>query len=702
MKKILFFIILVFGFIGMRGQTMITAFDAPVMLLNLNERDSDTVVVISNDTVYWAIITGGASLWSQNGSDIYYSSGDVGINTSTPGKDLDVQGDVNISDTLETGFIQAGGDLGMSSGQQDDFPLIVDGPMCIQSYDNSLGTYGGGIWEIDQTTNPVKLLWQEYKVGYGTSVFLGQSAGYSPSTYSGNGQMAGVGYLALGGSTGVGETALGWSAGYQTSGQNNIYLGNFPGYGCSGDNNFIAGFRAGGYSGAHLSDDGNIMIGNSAGYSSTSAQYNVMIGQTAGEDNTTGDKNIFLGYSAGGSNTSGGNNIFAGFHAGGRNTTAYNNIAGGWYALYNNETGAGNVAWGQRAGYNWEGDYGLFLGYRAGADDAGTGGPVMYLAWNEDDGLLNDTWLHGDSDGYVYAPYGRLYLTNSTSGSLVSDESGQLELTANDGLKITKHSGTEANIYIDPLPPAVSSAADTCFLVLNGVSEKMSYWGYQDLLDEFSSDLGYGAEATASTLSIDSIYEETVDNGVYIEGTLLKDNTLTVSNRVDFDGIIEDVTPDRNLVQNSDGQVEYSEAAYMSWSDNHASSFTLLQSTWTKIPLTDGTYANYITAKNITMTDDSTATVSVAGIFRITFTVTLNIGSDIDVLRLQPRVNGSGYGGACITMIEVESGRKELAFIDLTVELSSGDEITLYAYQANVSSVSVSIPVTTVSIHKLY
>lgn len=214
--------------------------------------------------------------------------------------------------------------------------------------------------------------------------------------------------------------------------------------------------------------------------------------------------------------------------------------------------------------------------------------------------------------------------------------------------------------------------------------------------------VGGSSDSSSTSYTLDSLLSNTDLLIKPTGGDVTIDGTLTTDDAVDLDGIAEDVTPDRNLVQNSDGQVKYSEVSYMSWSDNHASSFTLPQSTWIKMPLTDGTYADYITAKNITMTDDSTATVSVDGIFRITFTVTLNIGSDIDVLRLQPRVNGSGYGGACITMVEVESGRKELVFVDLTVELSSGDEITLYVYQANVLSVSVSIPVTTMNIVKIY
>src|SRR5690606_16898202 len=46
---------------------------------------------------------GGGSQWSSNGSDIYYSLGNVGIGTSTPGEALSVSGDANISGATSLG-----------------------------------------------------------------------------------------------------------------------------------------------------------------------------------------------------------------------------------------------------------------------------------------------------------------------------------------------------------------------------------------------------------------------------------------------------------------------------------------------------------------------------------------------------------------------------------------------------------------------
>jgi hypothetical protein len=59
---------------------------------DLSISDGNTVTLPSN-----------SSLWSQNGSNIYYSDGNVGINTDTPNSDFHVNGSVRINNLLHFG-----------------------------------------------------------------------------------------------------------------------------------------------------------------------------------------------------------------------------------------------------------------------------------------------------------------------------------------------------------------------------------------------------------------------------------------------------------------------------------------------------------------------------------------------------------------------------------------------------------------------
>lgn len=47
-----------------------------------------------------SIPSGGASLWTENGTDIYYNSGNVGIGLSDPDEDLEVNGNIKLSSSL--------------------------------------------------------------------------------------------------------------------------------------------------------------------------------------------------------------------------------------------------------------------------------------------------------------------------------------------------------------------------------------------------------------------------------------------------------------------------------------------------------------------------------------------------------------------------------------------------------------------------
>jgi hypothetical protein len=86
--------------------------------------DDQVAISDASELTGWKCATQAAALWSQNASDIYYDTGNVGIGTSAPGYTLEVVGSTNLgggSDGLQvsaTGVISNGN---MNPVQIDDF-----------------------------------------------------------------------------------------------------------------------------------------------------------------------------------------------------------------------------------------------------------------------------------------------------------------------------------------------------------------------------------------------------------------------------------------------------------------------------------------------------------------------------------------------------------------------------------------------------
>lgn len=93
------------------------------------------------------------------------------------------------------------------------------------------------------------------------------------------------------------------------------------------------------------------MVGNSAGYSNTTANGNSFFGHNAGYTNSTGNNNTFLGANAGYDNTAS-SGTFIGFNAGANNTSGASNTAIGRDAGFTMTNGTGNVFMGRDAGYS--------------------------------------------------------------------------------------------------------------------------------------------------------------------------------------------------------------------------------------------------------------------------------------------------------------------------------------------------------------
>ncbi|MCQ2375798.1 MAG: tail fiber domain-containing protein [Salinivirgaceae bacterium] len=213
------------------------------------------------------------------------------------------------------------------------------------------------------------------------NVFVGTNAGYSNWAGSDNvivGNDAGKSIVTATSNVIIGEKAgwlskssqcnilIGRRAGQQTTGQSNVFIGDYAGSG-------------------NMGGEYNVMIGDEAGYSNTSGTRNVAIGFKVAWLNTSGSDNVMIGNKSGFSNTTGKNNVAVGNSVGYSNTRGENNVFLGWRAAYNNTTGSNNTMLGLESGFkntiSW---HNVFIGWRAGyhynnteSTDSNKGGNVF-------------------------------------------------------------------------------------------------------------------------------------------------------------------------------------------------------------------------------------------------------------------------------------------------------------------------------------
>jgi len=172
------------------------------------------------------------------------------------------------------------------------------------------------------------------------NIVFGNAAGYGlildPTSQNQSVNNLFMGYMAGYQSTGNFNIFLGRYTGmYNTTGTKNIVIGDRAGNNCTGSNNIFQGESAGDYttgnnnlimgtlSGLFLTGDNNIALGKSSlqgvYHGNSTGANNTAIGQNAGSVITTGDNNIFLGTDAGTATSTGISNVYIGKTAGGSN-----------------------------------------------------------------------------------------------------------------------------------------------------------------------------------------------------------------------------------------------------------------------------------------------------------------------------------------------------------------------------------------------
>ncbi|MBN1227332.1 MAG: tail fiber domain-containing protein, partial [Deltaproteobacteria bacterium] len=312
------------------------------------------VTITSDDAANTITITsagGGGSPWSESGGNVYRSLGNVGIGTSNPSYNLDVNGTINA-----TGEYRVDGKTALKVENNSIF--IGD----LAGFFNTTGDYNIFIGRAAGSSNTEGL----------KNNFIGDHAGSSNTTGSCN-------------------TFIGDNAGYyNTTGSLNTFLGNSAGFpNTIGYSNTFIGDSAGA---SNTTGALNTFIGNFAGSLNTTGENNTFIGRSAGSANTTGNLNTFIGYNAGSSNIIGAYNTFLGNSAGASNATADHNTFIGGYAGSSNTEGNHNTFLGYGTGYsNISGSGNLFLGFGAGSNE--TGSNKLYIANGSDN---SSVLVYGD------------------------------------------------------------------------------------------------------------------------------------------------------------------------------------------------------------------------------------------------------------------------------------------------------------------
>ncbi|MCB1580167.1 MAG: hypothetical protein KDJ32_04695, partial [Alphaproteobacteria bacterium] len=154
--------------------TLTTCNGANENLLRINTGPNPDVVEICNEddgspgSFAWVSVAAGANLWSQNGSDIYYGSGNVGIGLNNPNDALDVVGTAEI-----TGATILGSTLGVTGATTLSGTLAVTGTSALNNDVTITGGATGGTTDAlsvrDSSASVIFTVQNDGTVGIGLS-----------------------------------------------------------------------------------------------------------------------------------------------------------------------------------------------------------------------------------------------------------------------------------------------------------------------------------------------------------------------------------------------------------------------------------------------------------------------------------------------------------------------------------------------------
>ena len=318
-----------------------------------------------------------SNLWQQNGSDIYYNDGWVGIGTDSPSGKMVVQGDAGVDPDSALFEVK-------NKDGQTIF-AVYDGGVRIWVDDTGLksntdkGGFAVGGYRMNKsisheylriTPDSARIYYDSENTGTGHDGGF-QVEGFEGSTSESNGgtmHLSDDNYF-IGDSagtnvttTGLYNSVFGYKSGKELStADNNVFMGYEAGKKTTiGNDNIFVGYKSGT---ENTSGQNNVFIGKQSGYNNTTASSNTFVGENSGYKNTTGSQNFFGGYYSGYNNITGRNDVFIGNYAGYNNTIGNYNVGLGYFSFMSNTIGNNNVGLGNYAGRaNVDGDENVYVG----------------------------------------------------------------------------------------------------------------------------------------------------------------------------------------------------------------------------------------------------------------------------------------------------------------------------------------------------
>jgi len=296
----------------------------------------------------------------------------------------------------------------------------------------------------------------------------------------------------------------------------------------------------------------SVFIGQNAGINDDwSNNHNVAVGQNALEDNVIGGGNTAIGANAlANSNTS--DNIAIGENTLTALTTGQGNTAVGKGGFQTNSTGSFNTSLGLYAGYFNQGSSNIFIGHRAGQDEAGSN--KLYI----DNTNTSNPLIYGDFSTDVLRVNGTLNVNNAYNMPTVAGTNGFVLQTDGAGVASWVNANT---LSVTETDPQVSSAT----------SNQVPKWNGTTLTDGIVTDngtnVGIGTTSPVSRLHVayttgsgPAVTIESGNNGFPNALSILASTHATsrrASLRLDDWFVLQDITgtgtKDFSIYQNATG-----------------------------------------------------------------------------------------------------------------------------------------------------